>query len=715
MCINNGELSLRALLIAATPFLISMISAILNHILRFYWKALASLLMAVLTHRLMRGSLGGGIPLAVNGTVTPSPEPIPTKIEEHVYNYQPLAPNESIRVLVLHPPLPSGTPTDNAASTNNNPADIRCSIENIRFGERRYDALSYCWGGTVMSREIMIDSAPVSVTESLYTALVTVRDDIVPVRIWADAVCINQADATEKKHQIPLMRDIYTRADNVWIWLGESHPQDEYEGGVEFAEFLEEASYTDRTPHENQYVWGFPSEDVPPPTDDRWARFFAIFCRPWFSRLWIIQEVVLAKNPIFLCGRSQITWDRLMRAFVYTGLLGIQGMAKGVVPIHVLRNCRNLHSAGTPLLLAKLLVRTEGFKATDPRDKIYGILGLAEADDPVHRSITPSYEIATEDLYRNVTLKSIQTSKTLDIFQGIHSRDTNHLVLPSWVPDWSKSKPHLPLRYSELSYPDGAVLEIQSHHFRATADSQAVPHFIPADPDQTILGLMGHAIGVLEDVSRARILGGTSLNASYGALQTLQDFERVSGARSGSIYRFTGEPILDCYWQTLCAGVMPGGFEHSQATFLRYDAWSQTLHSFTGLLERAPAWLSSAMWLRALAVWLGAVFYMFFKSATMVQDITDFQGNCGATEERRVARTDTGYVCLVPQDAVRGDSIVLLEAGKAPFVVRRDRSGPQREGLCSLERWQMVGEAYVHGAMKGEAFKPGECQEFLFS
>ncbi|KAM7206118.1 Heterokaryon incompatibility protein (HET) domain containing protein [Naviculisporaceae sp. PSN 640] len=669
---------------------------------------LGSLVLAVLVYRLVPGIRGTGTLPNAHPTVPSAPKLSAINQEEHVFTYQPLFPKENIRVVVLYPPSLIPAPTDN------NPSDIRCSIKHIRFGDRRYDALSYCWGGTAKCREIMIDSTPVSVTESLYAALVSLRDDVVPICLWADAVCINQADPVEKEHQIPLMRDIYTNAQNVWIWLGESSPDDADNGGLEFAEFLEQASYTDRTPPEKQYVWAFPSEDVPPHTDERWARFFAIFSRPWFSRLWIIQEVVLAKNPIIMCGGARLAWDRFIRAFDYTGLLGIQALAKGLDTIHALKNCRDLHLARTPLLLAKLLVRTQGSKATDPRDKIYGLLGLAEADDPLHRSITPSYETATEDLYRYVTVRSIHASKNLDILQAIHSRDTNNLVLPSWVPDWSRSKPYLPLRYSEIEFPDNANPENQLQQFRATTDSQAVPQFVAADPDQSVLGLRGHAIGVLEDVSLPRNRG-TGFNASYGALHALRDMERVAGARSGSTYRFTGESILDCYWQTLCAGIMPGGFRHSQNTFRRFDACVQTIHAFTRPLERAPAWLSSTTWLRVLFVGAAGAFVLLFRSVNMMQDLTDFLGNFGATEDRRVARTDTGYVCLVPQEAVPGDSIVLLKGGKVPFVVRRDRSGPQKENIWSLERWEMVGEAYVHGAMKGEAFKPEECQDFWFS
>jgi hypothetical protein len=91
---------------------------------------------------------------------------------------------------------------------------------------------------------------------------------------------------------------------------------------------------------------------------------------------------------------------------------------------------------------------------------------------------------------------------------------------------------------------------------------------------------------------------------------------------------------------------------------------------------------------------------------SVINDWAGFQGNFNAIDGRRMARTDTRYICLVPRESVEGDSVVLLEGGKMPLVIRRDKSDLQKKELCDLPRWQVVGEAYVHGVMKGEAFKP---------
>jgi hypothetical protein len=112
---------------------------------------------------------------------------------------------------------------------------------------------------------------------------------------------------------------------------------------------------------------------------------------------------------------------------------------------------------------------------------------------------------------------------------------------------------------------------------------------------------------------------------------------------------------------------------------------------------------------------IALIYHAIFRHFTVMQDMAGFQGNNGAMAGRRIARTTTGYVCLVPKESGDGDSIVLLEGGKVPLVIRASKSGPQRKEFCKLKRWQIVGEAYVHGAMKGEAFEQEKCERFWFS
>lgn len=83
-----------------------------------------------------------------------------------------------------------------------------------------YEALSYAWGNESYKCGISIDGRTLSVTENLQNALTQLRYATRPRTLWVDAICLNQNDETEKRHQIPIMHLIYAQASKVIVWLG---------------------------------------------------------------------------------------------------------------------------------------------------------------------------------------------------------------------------------------------------------------------------------------------------------------------------------------------------------------------------------------------------------------------------------------------------------------------------------------------------------------
>jgi Heterokaryon incompatibility protein (HET) len=86
-----------------------------------------------------------------------------------------------------------------------------------------FAALSYVWGIDISPEYIECGGHPVKVTRNCYSALRHLRKLFGKLTIWVDAICINQADGDEKQHQLPLMGDIYTRADQTYVWLGDGN------------------------------------------------------------------------------------------------------------------------------------------------------------------------------------------------------------------------------------------------------------------------------------------------------------------------------------------------------------------------------------------------------------------------------------------------------------------------------------------------------------
>ncbi|KAH8909331.1 HET-domain-containing protein, partial [Coniochaeta sp. PMI_546] len=156
-----------------------------------------------------------------------------------------------------------------------------------------YLALSYAWGDPKLTGRISCNGKALQATENLIAAMRQLRERYPGRLFWIDAICINQQDAVERAAQVQLMRDIYHSAENVVIYLGENCP------GLDRAVQLF---------HQLQA-----EAEFPPAYDEVWYRFHDLFNRPWFSRIWIIQEVVMAAgDPDIICGPYMLSWSSVV-------------------------------------------------------------------------------------------------------------------------------------------------------------------------------------------------------------------------------------------------------------------------------------------------------------------------------------------------------------------------------------------------------------------
>ncbi|RYO89752.1 hypothetical protein DL762_003029 [Monosporascus cannonballus] len=167
----------------------------------------------------------------------------------------------------------------------------------------RFNALSYVWGNTHASQPVRINSQDLRVTENLGQALRGLRNASIPeaddLPLWIDALCINQQDDQERNQQVAMMGDIYGRAERVLIWLGDG---DIYSDWVfqrfRLPDFRQEVEQL--ATFKNQS-----SESV----RARVIMIHNIEKRRWWTRAWVIQELLLGKNdPILVCGCYSVPW-----------------------------------------------------------------------------------------------------------------------------------------------------------------------------------------------------------------------------------------------------------------------------------------------------------------------------------------------------------------------------------------------------------------------
>lgn len=215
--------------------------------------------------------------------------------------YSSLKPRRSeIRILTLQP----GTGAKKISCT----LEIVSSTSNIQ-----YEALSYVWGDACITSEIQLDGVPFQVTTNLRAALAHLRLATRARSLWVDALCINQEDTEERESQVRLMRDIYQRATRVVAWLGvssieskavfrffdslDSSDLSEITRGGKESSTSEHTQLLRRLDVLRRRLW-----------TDGTARqalmffFTDVASRPWWSRVWIVQEAALAREIILTCG-----------------------------------------------------------------------------------------------------------------------------------------------------------------------------------------------------------------------------------------------------------------------------------------------------------------------------------------------------------------------------------------------------------------------------
>lgn len=289
-------------------------------------------------------------------------------------------------------------------------------------------ALSYTWGHPDLCREISINDQTLCVRENLYLAMsvlqklpaTQVSHD--PLRehelhhrhFWVDAICINQEDIFERGHQVNLMEAIFTGATCVIAWLGIEADESKVAISTIRSQFRSYAG--GRETHPDDWLL-------------RWA-FRCLSCRSYWSRMWIVQEFILPKNLLLLCGEDGAWWEDLVasKPAIVEMMLPPSGWLKlwearerwqhssshlGNVGDAVAQDRGGtLHQARasdtkSPLKgassLDELLFAFNYGQCADPRDRIYALLSLVRhPGQHGPKSLPPDYTVSAEQLYYRV-------------------------------------------------------------------------------------------------------------------------------------------------------------------------------------------------------------------------------------------------------------------------------------------------------------------------
>lgn len=300
-----------------------------------------------------------------------------------LYTYEPLK-SRSIRLLKILPDL------------YGNPIGLTLKAVHLDVTDP-YDAVSYTWGSDAWKHDVWVDGRVLRIRENIWLFLKHCRDNIAnhDTWLWIDSICIDQANVAEKNQQVPLMSHIFGNAQHVLVWLGETA------ASCTIADRAAKWAAEHKEMDWNEFL----DQELSPALSARahivQGDIAQILRNEYWQRTWIIQEVMLAQQAYIISGTSAIEMNAL-RA-MYGGQRYLRGHN---APCDSLwDHCRRVivhYNASTPAKRSlDVLVQIFGSQnCTNPKDRIYGLLGIVEhgEDFPVNYS-APNEQVILQAMH----------------------------------------------------------------------------------------------------------------------------------------------------------------------------------------------------------------------------------------------------------------------------------------------------------------------------
>lgn len=256
-----------------------------------------------------------------------------------------------------------------------------------------YEALSYTWGPIAGHHSIVVNDQKMSITANLYLALKSLRYPHSDRILWIDAVCINQSNVKERNHQVAQMSDIYKQANRVIFFLGNAtFTTDAF---MHFMQLVQQEcskyAYRTWTRDDERWkkIWAVAQEKTEPFEDVPCQGLKSLLSRPWFRRVWILQEVANAKSAIVYCGNLAIAANIFAIAPI---IFGVDPSVHCQSVIDIMPGpWRQASWWSEKPCLYTLLLKFGETEASEPRDLIYALKAIAADSDSDSPVLTPDY------------------------------------------------------------------------------------------------------------------------------------------------------------------------------------------------------------------------------------------------------------------------------------------------------------------------------------
>lgn len=534
--------------------------------------------------------------------------------------------------------------------------------------------------------------------------------------IWIDALCINQHDCKEKTIQIALMNQIYRKANRVWVWLGLAGEHESAQAAVDLLPVIARAvyyakKYSDQTGH--RCIDDRLLMNVILQTGVKTRQALGhLLNNEWFSRVWILQEFMLARSAIFLCGSLSISEELFADSLLKFCTLPDQpqglisdgfgdsrrGEAVFTAKAWFLNSivkptvANDYGGLGLESLLVYIAQETSlRRQCLLPEDRVLGMLGI----------LTPTqYQALREDFFGVTDTAELYTkfsAATLPValcgtntylawlFLNYASERKKILGLPSWVPD---------LHHGFTSDKNLGALTTSSRREGWAMKGQRMGEIVilgtaidtivsicPPIPTCTLLDFESYSNYLLR-------LAQWELDAHELCTGLRQAQRRVKALSKEDLQRQNHyRRTLVCY---------PTADEQYRVSHEKYKAFHVTLQRFARNYRKMQAPIVDA----TMSQWVRCARKRAITSFGLLYDISSSAGGFlheldHALEERQLFRTSDGLFGTSKKGVLPGDILCVFSSAPTPHVLRRVSEHQD-------EAYKLVGNAYVPVLMNGE-------------
>lgn len=620
------------------------------------------------------------------------------------YEYTPLPKTGWMRILVLYP--------------GRGPLSCSLVCREIEEAALGFEALSYVWGADVPrdASDIECDGHVLTIRPNLASALTHIRHDEQPRFLFVDALCINQEDTEERSLQVQQMGDIYASASSVLIWIG-ADSRDEAKECIALVQFTS-ALLAD------MIVRYKTVENIPPihaesglicSDPEKWDMVRRLMDSEWFTRVWVLQEVGLARSAILLYGHLSMNWSYLVELMLCVAsrvdVASCTGNIKSGIIWDVFEDIwrsfgnaiswrnelplsKSVNGRGGHTSLINILNDGRAYRVTDQRDRVYAFLSHPSASfggaGNKERVVTADYRKSMDEVYLDAASRILETDPSpwtvltcVDHCPGSPSLSGHR---PSWVPRWDEGWRAYWLGYPEMWY-------------RAGGND-------PAAFQASVLGSVLHLPGgvVLDSIDwssptfDAEELTLQSQKERGAPLQALwQELDKFEG--SSIVYGDSHEDREYAYSLVVVAGrASDEGPAEDDPDLHRsvYRAYKEMLgrceeeHPENNTSSSKENSSSNNQRRDSRDIKLEALTYV--------------SNQRRALHNRRIFRTMKGYFGIGHSSIEIGDVCCVFKGANVPLIVRKVEGRHVQETTRASNEYNLVGEAYIQGVMKGEVF-----------